>query len=153
MKISKNLSLKEVIKSNTAKRRSISNEPTEEHLKNLIQVAENVFQPVREHFNVPIGISSGYRSYELNKAVGGSKTSEHCHGRALDIDADIFDRGITNKQIFEFIRDNLDFKQLIWEFGNDNNPSWVHVSYDQANNKGQILKAYKKDGRTKYKQL
>ena len=145
MKISENLSLKEVVKSNTATRLGIDNEPTSEHLENLIIIAEKVFQPIREHFKTPIGISSGYRSKELNTAVRGSSTSDHCKGMALDLDADIFE-GVSNKEIFEFIRDNLEFTQLINEF----NYSWVHVSYDKNNLKKQILTAEKKNGRTKY---
>ena len=148
MKISENLSLKEVVKSNTATRLGIDNEPTREHLENLIIIAEKVFQPIREHFKTPIGISSGYRSKELNTAVRGSSTSDHCKGMALDLDADIFE-GVSNKEIFEFIRDNLEFTQLINEF----NYSWVHVSYDENNLKKQILTAEKKNGRTKYVKL
>jgi len=148
MKISENLSLKEVVKSNTATRLGIDNEPTSEHLENLIIIAEKVFQPIREHFKTPIGISSGYRSKELNTAVRGSSTSDHCKGMALDLDADIFE-GVSNKEIFEFIRDNLEFTQLINEF----NYSWVHVSYDKNNLKKQILTAEKKNGRIKYVKL
>jgi len=148
MKISENLSFKEVVKSNTATRLGIDNEPTSEHLENLIIIAEKVFQPIREHFKTDIGISSGYRSKELNTAVRGSSTSDHCKGMALDLDADIFE-GVTNKEIFEFIRDNLEFTQLINEF----NYSWVHVSYDENNLKKQILTAEKKNGRTKYVKL
>jgi len=129
MKISAHLSLKEVVKSNTATRHRIDNSPTSEHLSNLMSVAENVFEPLREFWGKPIGISSGYRSDALNKAVKGSKTSQHCKGEALDIDADIFNNGITNAQIFNWIKDNLDFDQIIWEFGTDDEPDWVHVSY------------------------
>jgi hypothetical protein len=151
MKLSKNLSLSEVIKSNTATRRGIDNTPTSEHLSNLKDIAINVFEPIREHFKTPIGVSSGYRSNELNKAIGGSKTSQHSKGQALDLDADIFGE-LTNKEIFDFIRENLDFNQLIWEFGNDNEPNWVHVSYSRLGNRKQVLKAYKnKFGKTKYK--
>ena len=140
--LSKHLSLVEVTKSNTATRLGIDNSPTEEHLANLKVVAEKVFEPIREHFGVPIGISSGYRSKKLNTAVKGSSSSEHCKGMALDIDADIFG-GITNKEIFTYIRENLEFTQLIWEFGNDNEPNWVHVSYNPSNLKKQVLKAVK----------
>lgn len=145
MKLSKNLSLKEVTKSNTATRRGIDNTPLSHHLNNLELIAVNIFQPIRDHFKTPIGVSSGYRSLELNKAIGGSKTSDHCKGLALDLDADLFG-GVTNKQIFEFIRDNLEFKQLIWEYGDENGPAWVHVSYDKNNNKKQVLKAVKGKG-------
>ena len=147
MKLSRNLSVTEVIKSNTATRRGIDNTPTSEHLSNLKDIAVNVFQPIREHFNTPIGISSGYRSEKLNKAIGGSKTSQHSKGQALDLDAELYG-GLTNKQIFEFIRDNLDYDQLINEF----DYSWVHVSYNRLGNRKQVLEAYKnKFGKTKYK--
>ena len=110
-------------------------------------VAINIFQPVRDHFNTPIGISSGYRSIKLNKAIGGSKTSQHSKGQALDLDADIFGE-LTNEEIFWFIRDNLTFDQLI----NEHNYSWIHVSYNRLGNRKQVLEAYKnKYGKTKYK--
>lgn len=128
MKISANLSLKEVTKSSTAIRKGIDNNPTPEHLENLKVIAKEIFEPLRMHFNVSIGITSGYRSDALNKTVKGSKTSQHCSGEALDIDADIYGK-LTNHDIFHYIKDNLDFDQLIWEFGNDITPDWVHVSY------------------------
>ncbi len=146
MKLSKNLSLSEVIKSNTAIKNGIDNSPTLEHLNNLEILAEKIFQPIREHFGVPIGISSGYRSKALNKAIGGSKTSQHCSGQALDLDADIYGK-VTNKEIFDFIVENLDFDQVINEY----NYSWVHVSYNSRQvNRKQVLKAYKENGKTKY---
>ena len=145
MNLSKYLTLQECIKSNTASRLGISNVPSEEHLNNLKKVAEHVFEPIREHFGVKIGISSGYRSTRLNKAVKGSSTSDHCFGKALDIDADIFG-GVTNKEIFDFIKNNLEFKQLIWEYGDDKNPAWVHVSYDKNNNTKTVLKTLKGGG-------
>ena len=152
MKLSKNLSLSEVIKSNTAIKNGIDNSPTLVHLKNLEILAEKIFQPIREHFGVPIGISSGYRSKALNEAIpGSSKTSQHCSGQALDLDADIYGK-VTNKEIFDFIVENLYFDQIIWEFGTDENPNWVHVSYSE-NNRGQVLKAYKQNGKTKYGKL
>ena len=142
MKISNHLTLREVTKSNTADRRGIDNTPTDEHLENLKVVAEKIFEPLRVRFGVPIGISSGYRSKALNKAVKGSKTSHHCRGMALDIDADMFG-GITNKQIFDYIKDNLEFTQLIWEFGTDDEPNWVHAAYEPDNLKKQVLRAWK----------
>jgi len=148
MKLSKNLSLNEVIKSNTAIKKGIDNSPTQEHLESLKLLAENIFQPIREHFGVPIGISSGYRSEALNRIIGGSSTSQHCKAEALDLDADIYGK-ITNKQIFDFIKDNLDFDQLINEF----DYSWIHVSYKKEGNRKQILKAYKLNGKTKYGQI
>jgi len=144
MKLSKNLSLKEAIKSNTATRLGIDNTPDQWEIDNLRAVAENIFQPVRDHFGVPIGVSSGYRCKELNKAVGGSKYSQHMVGEALDIDADIYGK-VTNAEIFNYIKNNLDWDQMIWEFGDDEEPNWVHVSYKQAGaNRKQLRRAYKK---------
>jgi hypothetical protein len=123
--------------------------PTPEHIENFKLLAEKVFEPIREHFGVPIRISSGYRSKELNdKIKGASKTSDHCFGRAIDIDND--GTSITNKQIFDFIKNNLKYKQLIFEFGTDENPAWVHVSYDPNNLKNETLKAIKVKNVTKY---
>jgi hypothetical protein len=149
MQLSKNLALAEVTRSETAKRKGISNMPTPEHIENFKKLAENVFQPIREHFGVPIHISSGYRSYALNKSVGGSASSQHCSGEAIDIDMD--GTSITNKQIFDFIKENLNFDQMIWEFGTDANPDWVHVSYESTGKqRKQILKASKTASGTKY---
>ena len=159
MKISNHLSLLEVSKSNTASRKGIDNTPHGEHLNNLISTAQNIFERIREHFGAPIFVSSGYRSEELNKAIGGAHkiikgeyvaTSQHCKGQALDLDNDAVEYP-TNKQIFDYIKDNLKFDQLIWEFGTEENPSWVHVSYkDEVNNRGQVLKAVKQGGKTVY---
>ena len=149
MQLSKNLSLAEVMRSETAKRKGVSNMPTPEHIENFKLLAEKVFQPIREHFGVPIHISSGYRSAALNKAVGGSATSQHCTGEAIDIDMD--GTSITNRQIFDFIKDNLTWDQLIFEFGTEENPDWVHVSYESTGKqRKQILKAVKQGGATKY---
>jgi zinc D-Ala-D-Ala carboxypeptidase len=150
MNLSKNLTLAEVTKSQTAKRNGIDNNPSKEEIANLKLVAEKIFQPVREHFKVPISVTSGYRSKKLNKLIGGAKNSEHVEGRALDLDADVFG-GVTNKEIFDFIKTNLEFNQLIWEFGDDNNPDWVHVSYREGENKKRVLRAVKVKGDTLYK--
>ena len=149
MQLSKNLALSEVTRSETAKRRGISNMPTPEHIENFKKLAENVFQPIRDHFGVPIRISSGYRSKELNTAIGGSLSSQHCQGEAIDIDMD--GTSITNAQIFHFIKDNLEFDQLIAEFPVNSNPAWVHVSYESSGKqRKQILVAKKVGGATKY---
>ena len=149
MQLSKNLALAEVTRSETAKRNGISNMPTPEHIENFKKLAENVFQPIREHFGVPIHISSGYRSKALNTAVKGSLSSQHCTGEAIDIDMD--GTAITNAQIFHFIKDNLNFDQMIWEFGNDSNPDWVHVSYESTGKqRKQILVAKRVGGKTTY---
>jgi hypothetical protein len=158
MQLSKNLALAEVTRSETAKRKGISNMPTPEHIENFKLLAENVFQPIRDHFAVPIRISSGYRSAALNKAIGGAgKTvngvyipaSQHCTGEAIDIDMD--GTTITNKQVFDYIKANLNFDQLIWEFGTDANPDWVHVSYESTGKqRKQVLKAVKQGSKTSY---
>ena len=117
MKLSKNLSLSECTKSNTANRLGINNTPDDEWIvENLKGIAEEVFQPIRNAFKCPIYVSSGYRSEELNRAIGGSIRSQHVQGRALDLDADVFG-GCTNGEIFQYILNNLTFDQLIWEFG------------------------------------
>ena len=153
MKLSKHLELAEVIRSSTAKRLGIKNEPTAEHLANLKLLAENIFEPIREHFGRPIFISSGYRSAALNKATpGASTTSQHSKGEAIDIDMDGTE--ISNKQVFEFIKNNLVWDQLIWEFGNKDNPDWVHVSYSATGKqRKQILSATKVNGKTVYTNL
>jgi len=151
MQLSKNLTLAEVTKSTTAKRLGIDNTPDEWTTENLRQVAINIFQPLRDSFGCPIYVSSGYRSAELNTAIGGSSRSQHVEGRALDLDADVYG-GCTNSQIFNWIKENLEFDQLIWEFGDDDNPDWVHVSYvyDGINRK-RCLKACRDDnGKTYY---
>ena len=151
MKISKHLTLKEVIKSNTATRHGIDNTPTDDHLTNLKTVAENVFEPLREWHGKAIGISSGYRSQALNKAIKGSSSAQHCKGQALDIDADMFDNGLTNAQIFNYIKDNLELDQLIWEFGTDDEPNWVHVSFvTHRTNRKILTRAWKGGKYTNY---
>lgn len=152
MKISEHLDLSEIIRSESAKRAGITNMPTEEHIKNLKLLAENIFEPIRANFRVPIRISSGYRSKSLNSYIAGSMSSQHCKGEAIDIDMDGNPHGITNAQVFEYIKNNLPFDQLIWEFGNNENPDWVHVSYSSTGKqRKQALKAIKENGRTQYK--
>jgi hypothetical protein len=100
---------------------------------------------------VPIHISSGYRSVELNKCIGGSLTSQHCSGEAIDIDMDGSPSGVTNKMVFDYIKDNLEFDQLIWEFGTKDNPDWVHVSYESTGRqRKQVLRAVRANGKTTY---
>jgi|TARA_R100000081_G_C4752075_1_gene134955 zinc D-Ala-D-Ala carboxypeptidase len=147
--ISKHISNKESVYSRTALRLGIDNTPTEEHKENMVKLAEEVFEPLRAYVGGPIKINSFYRSPELNKAIGGSSKSQHCHGQAMDID-DTFGR-MTNAEMFEFIREHLDFDQMIWEFGDDDNPDWVHVSYvSPKENRQRCLLAYKDNGKTKY---
>lgn len=149
MKLSEHLDLSEVIRSESAKRNGISNMPTEEHIANFKLLAEHIFEPVRNNFRVPIHISSGYRSEALNKAIKGSSFSQHCKGEAIDIDMDGTSNGVTNKMIFDYIKEKLPFDQLIWEFGTQDNPDWVHCSYSDRHRK-QVLRAIRKDG-THYK--
>ena len=151
MKLSAHLDLSEVIRSESAKRNGISNMPIALHIENFKLLAEKVFEPVRLHFGCPIHISSGYRSIELNKCIGGSLTSQHCTGEAIDIDMDGSPSGVTNKMVFDYIKDNLDYNQLIYEFGDSKNPDWVHVSYKATGKqKKQVLKAVRVNGKTTY---
>ena len=149
-RISEHVSLKEAIKSNTATRLQIKNEPRELDLVRMALIAEEVFEPLREWVNGPIKVNSFYRSPELNSAIGGSKNSQHCIGCALDID-DTFGHK-TNAQMFDYIKNNLDFDQMIWEFGDDDNCDWVHVSYvSEDANRRRLLKATKINGKANYR--
>jgi hypothetical protein len=151
MKLSEHLSLSEVTRSESAKRKGISNMPTAEHIANFKLLAENIFEPIRNHFRCPIIISSGYRSKELNAAIGGSATSQHCSGEAIDIDMDGTPNGVTNRMVFDFIKDNLTWDQMIFEFGDKENPDWVHVSYESSGKqRKQILRAVRTNGKTSY---
>lgn len=152
MKISKHISYKEATRSATAARLGIDNTPGQYELQNMQLLADKVFEPLREHFGVPIFVSSFYRSDELNKAVHGSSRSQHREGRAMDLD-DVLG-GVTNAQIFRYIKDKLDYDVLIWEFGDDNNPDWVHVSYvGEDQNRKHILRATRRKGKTIYEQI
>jgi zinc D-Ala-D-Ala carboxypeptidase len=148
--LSKYTTLQEVIKSNQASVLQIPNIPNSEQVANLKLVCTEVFDKVREHFGKPIGISSGFRSVELNQRIGGSKSSQHMEGKALDIDGDLYG-GVSNKAIFDYIKNNCTFDQLIWEFGTANAPDWVHVSYNKEVNRKQILRAIKSGGKTIYR--
>ena len=150
--ISKHISYKEGVHSNTALRRGIENIPNEEQLANMKLIAEKIFEPLRSYVGGPIKINSFFRCPELNTAIGGSKTSQHCKGQAMDID-DTFGR-CTNAEMYEFIKEHLDFDQMIWEFGDNDNPNWVHISYvSEKENRNRCLKAYKENGKTKYKHI
>ena len=147
--ISEHISYKEGTYSATATRREIDNTPNNEQLDNMEIIAEKVFEPLREWVGGPIKINSFFRCPKLNKAIGGSSKSQHCHGQAIDID-DTFGV-VANSEMYHYIKDNLDFDQLIWEFGDDDNPNWVHVSYvSEDSNRRRCLKAYKEQGRSKY---
>ncbi len=152
-RISQHISYAEATRSDTARRLGLKNDPPPNILSAMRLTAEMVFEPARLHFGVPLYIGSFYRSPEVNAAIGGSRNSQHCRGLAIDIDADVFG-GITNTQLFDWIRDNLEFDQLIWEFSNpDGSPAWVHVSYNLGHNRNQVLIAQKVEGRTVYKRL
>ena len=147
--ISKHISDREGVYSTTATRRGIDNTPNKEHLDNMKLLAEKIFEPLRKWVGGPIRINSFYRGPELNKAIGGSSKSQHCKGQAMDID----DNGChkTNAEMYAWIKDNVEFDQMIWEFGDDDNPNWVHVSYvSPEENRNRCLKAYREDGKTKY---
>ena len=148
--ISKHISYKEAVYSRTATRLHMNNKPNREQLKNMKLIAEEVFEPLRMYVGGPIKINSFYRSQKLNRTIGGSGKSQHCHGQAIDLD-DTFGRA-TNAEMFEFIKEHLDFDQMIWEFGNKDNPDWVHVSYvSKEKNRNRCLKAYKRNKKTNYK--
>ena len=147
--ISKHISDKEGVYSNTAIRMGINNKPGERQLYNMKIIAKQIFEPVRNWVGGPVKINSFFRSEELNTAIGGSKSSQHCKGQAIDID-DTYGK-MTNAEMYHWIKDNLDFDQMIWEFGDDKNPNWVHISYvTHRPNRKKLTIAYKENGRTKY---
>ena len=150
MKISDHITYAEAIHSNTAKRRGIDNTPNPTQVENMKLTAEKIFEPLRKFVGGPIKVNSFFRSPELNTKIGGSKTSQHCKGQAIDID-DVFGYK-TNAEMYNWIKENLDVDQMIWEFGTDMNPNWVHISYvSEEDNRNRCLKAYKDDRKTKYK--
>tara|TARA_Y100000401_G_scaffold106949_1_gene100886 strand:+ start:2204 stop:2662 length:459 start_codon:yes stop_codon:yes gene_type:complete len=149
MRISKHISYKEAVHSATAKRRGIKNVPNEDELDNMYRVAEFIFEPLRLYVGGAIKITSFFRSEELNTAIGGSTKSQHCKGQAIDID-DVFGYK-TNYEMFTYIRENLDFDQLIYEFGSNDNPDWVHCSYvSKKENRNRVLRAIRENGKTRY---
>jgi zinc D-Ala-D-Ala carboxypeptidase len=149
MNLTQNFSLAEMTKSETALRLDLPNDPEPDHLENMKALAENVLQPVRNYFGMGVKVNSAYRHPDVNKAVGGSTTSDHCKGMAADIEIP----GIPNAELAEWIQDNLEFRQLILEFYTPGVPDsgWVHVSYNPADNKKQVLTAMKENGKTVYK--
>ena len=149
MRLSRSFMLAEFTSSQTAKRLGLDNTPSAEHIANLQALAVNVLQPIRDQWNLPVVISSGYRAPAVNRAVGGSSTSQHSNGQAADIE--IF--GVDNCALARWIADNLVFDQLILEFHNHEvgpNDGWVHVSYSTAGNKRQVLTAVRENGRVRY---
>ena len=163
-KVSAHISYKEAVASGYATRKGLDNSPNEQELANIKLWAKNIFEPLRERVSKargkdsPIHINSIFRSEQVNTAIGGSETSQHCAGRvtkmeeaAGDIETNYDD--FTNKDLFMLIKEKGAFDQLIWEFGDDNVPAWVHVSYRKGANRNQVLKAYKENGKTKYKAI
>jgi hypothetical protein len=149
MNLTRNFTLAEMVHSTTAIRNNIDNTPKDiVIIRNLTHLCQKVLEPLRDHMDCPIRVSSGYRSPELNKLVKGSKSSQHCLGQA----ADLVVHG-RNSEMFMFISQYLTFDQLIWEFGTESEPDWVHVSYSESGNKGQMLRAVKVNGKTKYLNL
>jgi len=147
--ISKHISYKEATHSATALRRDLDNTPNDEQLKCMEEVAENLFEPLREWVGGPIKVNSFFRGEPVNTAIGGSKRSQHMKGQAIDID-DTFGHK-TNAEMYHYIKDNLDFDQMIWEFGDDKNPNWVHISWvSHRPNRKKLTIAKKVNGRTKY---
>lgn len=148
MNLTKNFTLSEMVKSETALRHDMDNTPPQVVTNNLQRLAENVLQPVRDHFGRGVKVNSGYRSPDVNAKVGGSRTSDHCHGMAADIEIP----GVPNHELAQWIMDNLSYTQLILEFYTRGVPDsgWVHVSYDPVNLKKQELTAIKQDGKTVY---
>ena len=151
MKLSNNFSLKELTASQTAARRGIDNTPSPTHQANLKSLCASILQPVRDHFERVVSVSSGYRSQELCVAIGSKTTSQHAKGEAADFE--IF--GVSNKELADYIHEHLDYDQLILEYWKESDPNsgWVHCSYSEENNRKQYLKAYKENGKTKYEHI
>ena len=143
--ISEHITYAEATASNKAKQLGISNTPNEKELQTMKLLAEAVFEPLRKWYGKPIQVTSFFRSAKINKAIGGSATSQHSLGQAIDIDT-VSD----NRKLFDYIKGNLPFDQLIWENGDDNTPAWIHVSYTETRNRKQILRATRKNGKTVY---
>jgi zinc D-Ala-D-Ala carboxypeptidase len=155
MKMTKNFSLEELIRSNTAERKGIDNSPTAEHIHNLAALCENILQPLRDRVKHSIRITSGYRSERLNTAIGGASrdgkpSSEHCYGKAADIKLVIDGENRSEILYLAILEMGIPFRQMIWEFGTEDTPSWVHISFNKEDNKRQTLRAYKEGTRTKY---
>lgn len=156
MKLSKNFSLRELTESNTAIRHGIDNSPDAHQISSLAELVENVLQPLRDRIGHPIRVSSGFRNIETNRAIGGSSTSDHCRGCAVDVKLVIDGENKSEIIYHTLLAMDIPFKQLIWEFGDENldgTPQWVHIAFDKKNNKRQKLQAYKDGGKTKYRAI
>jgi zinc D-Ala-D-Ala carboxypeptidase len=152
MKISDHITYAEAIHSNTAKRKQIDNTPNQTQVDAMKLLAEKVFEPLRKWVGGPIKVNSFFRSVVLNEKIGGVASSQHCKGQAIDID-DVYGYK-SNAEMYKWVKENLDFDQMIWEFGTDMQPNWVHLSYiSKEENRNKCLKAYKEDRKTKYKQI
>ena len=150
--ISKHITYAEAIHSQTAKRKCIDNTPNEKQIEAMKLLAAKIFEPLRKYVGGPIKVNSFFRSVALNEAIGGVASSQHCKGQAIDID-DVYGRK-TNAEMYHWIKENLDFDQMIWEFGTDTQPNWVHISFiSEEENRNKCLKAYKEYNKTKYKQI
>ena len=150
MKISDHITYAEAIHSNTAKRKRIDNTPNPTQVDAMKLTAELVFEPLREWVGGPIKVNSFFRSVALNEVLGGVASSQHCKGQAIDLD-DVYGRK-SNAEMYRWVKENLCFDQLIWEFGTDMNPNWIHISYvSKEENRNRCLKAYKESYKTKYK--
>ena len=150
MKISDHITYAEAIHSNTAKRKGIDNTPNQTQVDAMKLLSEKIFEPLREFVKGPIKVNSFFRSMALNEAIGGVASSQHCKGQAIDID-DVYGYK-TNAEMYKWLKENLDFDQMIWEFGTDMQPNWIHISYvSEEENRNKCLKAYKEHNRTKYK--
>ena len=148
MKLSNNVSLNELTRSQTAERKGIDNTPSPEHQENLKLLCTHILQPIRDHFGKVVTVSSGYRSPALCEAIVSKTTSQHAKGQAADFE--IF--GLSNQELANYIHSTLNYDQLILEFWSPENPNsgWIHCSYSKENNRKQYLRAYKNEGKTKY---
>lgn len=152
LRISDHISYQEATESETAERLEINNEPSEEILEVMKVTARKLFEPVRRFWKTAIWISSFYRCPEVNEALGGAKDSQHCSGEAFDMDAHVYGV-ISNRQIFEYLRDNVTFDQLIWEQGTEEEPEWIHVSYRANANRMQVFRSVRNGKKVKYIRL
>jgi len=143
MKLSEHVTVDEFCYSPTAIKKGIRNTMSLAETKNAIDLCVNVFEPIRKHLNAPIKISSGFRCQQLNKLIGGASGSQHTKGQAFDLE-------LTDRKLFDWIIDNIEVDQLIFEFGDDNNANWFHISYRKGNNRKQALRAVKIAGKTQY---
>lgn len=150
-RISANITLWEAVKSQTAVCLGLGNTPGHEEIENMKRVATRVFEPLRRDVadGKPLAVTSFFRSADVNAAVGGSLSSQHTRGEAMDIDADIYG-GCTNRELFDYVKSSLEFDQLIWEFGDNRSPDWIHVSLKASGNRRQVLRSVRRGGKTEY---